>query len=282
MKTKRIIQTLRWILILGFLVGCAPKTNTHPLALSVDSETFIEITPDLKVRYIQEGVFEITHSYPWEANSLAVVMGDYLVLVDTPWTPQATQEMLAWLKTQVGSKQIVAINTHYHLDNLGGNQYLVEQGIPVYGSDLTVELLRERGQASLDQTLAWLQSEEDPRFAETLSKLELTPPSEIFKLQEGLNLTFAGESVQVYYPGPAHSPDNVVVYFPERKLLFGGCMIIGWEAIGNTADANLQAWPASVRNLSQFEFEIVVPGHGERLDPGLIDHTLALLEGQNT
>jgi len=277
-----MIQTLRWILILGFLMGCAPKTSTQSPALSVDPETFIEITPDLKVRYIQEGVFEITHSFPWEANSLAVVIGEYLVLVDTPWTPQATQEMLAWLKTQVGSKQIVAINTHFHLDNLGGNQYLVEQGIPVYGSDLTVKLLQERGQTSLDQTLDWLQSEDDPRFAETLSKLELTPPSEIFNLQEGLNLTFAGESVQVYYPGPAHSPDNLVVYFPERKLLFGGCMIVGWEAIGNTSDADLQAWPASVRNLSQFEFEIVIPGHGERFDPGLIDHTLALLEGQNT
>ena len=56
-------------------------------------------------------------------------------------------------------------------------------------------------------------------------------------------------------------------------------MIIGWEAIGNTMDADLIAWPESVRNLKQFEFDILVPGHGERLDPGLIEHTLDLLSG---
>jgi glyoxylase-like metal-dependent hydrolase (beta-lactamase superfamily II) len=240
----------------------------------------IPINRDLTVRQIQDEAFVFSHTFPWEANSLAVVMGNHLVLVDTPYTPEATREMLIWLEDQLGPKQVAAINTHFHLDNLGGNQYLIEQGIPVYGSNLTAELLEERGQSSLEKTVAWLEAEEDPRFAEAFKSLTLTPPSELFDLQEGLSLTFEGKSVQVYYPGTAHAPDNVVVYFPERKLLFGGCMIIGWDAIGNTADADLAKWPESVRNLMPFEFDILVPGHGERLDPGLLDHTLAILIGQ--
>jgi hypothetical protein len=31
----------------------------------------------------------------------------------------------------------------------------------------------------------------------------------------------------------------VVVYFPARELLFGGCMIKAGNTIGNTADADL-------------------------------------------
>ena len=270
-------QTLKWALTLILLVGCAPKVETQPNNLPVDPETFIEIMPNLKARYIQEGVFVITHSFPWAANSLAVVMEDHLVLVDTPWTPAATQEMLTWLEAQVGPKEIVAINTHFHLDNLGGNQYLVKQGIPVYGSDLTVELLAERGQATLDQTMQWLQAEEDPRFAQALVGQELVAPTEVFDIDDGLSLEFGDQSLEVYFPGPAHAPDNLVVYFPDRKILFGGCMIIGWDSIGNTTDADLAAWPGTVRELEQFQFDILVPGHGERLDPSLVKHTLAIL-----
>jgi glyoxylase-like metal-dependent hydrolase (beta-lactamase superfamily II) len=272
-----MIRVLKWMLLAVLLVGCAPKVETRPTDLPVDPEVYFEITPDLKARHIQDGVFVITHSFPWEANSLAVVMGDHLVLVDTPWTPQATKEMLAWLEEQVGPKDVLAINTHFHLDNLGGNQFLVEQHIPVYGSDLTVELLAERGRASLDQTVQWLQAERDPRFAQTLADLKLVPPSEVFDIHEGLQLKFGEQSLEVYFPGPAHSPDNLVVYFPERKLLFGGCMIIGWDQIGNTTDADLVAWPTSVKRLEQFDFSVLIPGHGERLDPRLLMHTLVLL-----
>lgn len=267
------------IFILGLLWGCAPGVAESALTLPVNPDTYLEITPDLQARHIQDGVFVITHSFPWGANSLAVVMGDHLVLVDTPWTPAATEALLTWLESQVGQKEIIAINTHFHLDNLGGNQFLVEQGIPVYGADLTVALLAERGPASLEQTVAWLKGEEDPRFAAALSDLVLVPPTEIFDIHTGLQLEFGGETLQVYYPGPAHAPDNLVVYFPAHKLLFGGCMVIGWEAIGNTIDADLAAWPVSLQRLSQFEFDVLIPGHGERLDPGLLPHTQALLSG---
>lgn len=199
------------------------------------------------------------------------------MLVDTPYTPQATKIVLEWLETQVGKKDIVAINTHFHIDNLGGNTYLIEQNIPVYGSMQTAKLVKERAETMLNQTVDWLLDNEDSRYAEAFSGISLVPPTELFDLEDGLELTYGGERLQVYYPGPAHAPDNVVVYFPERKLLFGGCMIIGWDSIGNTADADLSAWPESVHHLEQFEFDILIPGHGDRLDPGLIEHTLNLL-----
>jgi metallo-beta-lactamase class B len=266
-----------WLLGLVLLVGCGPKAKSQPISIPVNPDSFIEITPDLKVRHIQEGVFEFTHTFPWAANSLAVVMDDHLVLVDTPYTPQATQEMLDWLEDQIGPKKTIAINAHFHLDNLGGNAALVERGIPVHGSTLTAHLLAERGEAMLAQTVEWMRANQDPHYAEAFTDFSLVPPTELFDLEDGLEFVFGNEHVQVFYPGPAHSPDNVVVYFPERKLLFGGCMIIGWDAIGNTTDADLEAWPDSVRALERFDFDILVPGHGERLDPGLVEHTLQLL-----
>jgi len=54
-------------------------------------------------------------------------------------------------------------------------------------------------------------------------------------------------------------------------------MIIGWDEVGNTTDADMEAWPDSVRKLAQFDFDVLVPGHGERLAPGLLEHTINLL-----
>lgn len=177
----------------------------------------------------------------------------------------------------MGKRDIVAINTGYHYDNLGGNAYLLEQGIPVYGSDLTAQLLEERGEAMRALTLEWLRDPKDKRYYDAHQTLAYVAPDHIFDIEAGLRLTFDAETVEMYFPGPSHALDNVVVYFPDRKLLFGGCMVIGGDKVGNTADADMVAWPDSVRALSHFEVDVVVPGHGERLDPQLLEHTVTLI-----
>jgi glyoxylase-like metal-dependent hydrolase (beta-lactamase superfamily II) len=238
----------------------------------------IAITEDLYVREVREGVLVITHSFPWAANSLLVEMesGD-LVLVDTPYTPEAAQNLLDWIEAQYGTRAITAINTGHHCDNLGGNSCLIEQGIPVYGSSMTARLIAERGDAMRENILDMLQAPKYRRYCEAHQMLLYVPPTHLFTLAEGLDLRFGDESVRVFFPGPSHSPDNVVVHFPSRRVLFGGCMIIGWNGVGNTADADMQAWPHSVRKLFGIDVDLVVPGHGDRLDPGLLAHTIDLL-----
>jgi metallo-beta-lactamase class B len=279
---RRIASPIFCVLL---LVGCK-GTQAEPTLSSTVESTFpppdadgrFDLDEDLYLRQIQAGVYIITHEFPWAANSMVVEMADStLVLVDTPYTPEATRAALDWIQSQTGPRDIVAINTGFHHDNLGGNSYLIEAGIPVYGADLTAELLKERGGQVRSQTLGWLEEPKYERYYRAHETLPYTPPDHLFPIDEGLELRFGTETVQVYYPGPSHSPDNVVVYFPDRRILFGGCMVIGWGKVGNTADADMEAWPDSVRKLFQFDFDVLVPGHGERLDPGLLEHTVKLL-----
>lgn len=237
-----------------------------------------DLSEDMYARQIQPGVFVITHKFPWPANSMIVEMEDSsIIMVDTPYTPEATKKLIDWLKSQLGERKIIEINTGFHYDNLGGNSYLIECGIPVYGADMTARLLQERGEKMRAMTLEWLKTPENKSYYEVYKNLKYSAPTHQFELNKGLELKFGNEIVKVYYPGPSHSPDNLVVYFPARKILDGGCMIIGWDKVGNTSDADMTQWPESVRRLSQFDFDILVPGHGDRLDPGLLEHTLNLL-----
>jgi metallo-beta-lactamase class B len=237
----------------------------------------IHLTDGLDLRQIGDGAFVITHAYPWPANSLLVEMPDgTLVMAGTPYTPEATRTVLNWAIQKFGKRKVVAINTGYHVDNLGGNQALIDEGIPVYGSDLTVQLLKERGEKTRQLLLSMIGDMSSPYYL-AYQKMIFTPPDHVFSIKNGLVLKFGGEDVQVIYPGPSQAPDKVVVYFSRRKLLFGSCMILGTDSIGNTADADMKNWPDAIKSLQKYSTDVIVPGHGDRLDPGLLQHTLDLL-----
>jgi metallo-beta-lactamase class B len=265
----RILLVLMMVLMaVGGVVNAQPDEATLTLA------------DDLTVRELEAGVYLITHAFPWPANSLLVEMADEsLVLVDTPYTAEATAILFEWIDAQFGVRDIVAINTGFHVDNLGGNAYLIERGIPVYGSDLTPELLDDRGEDSRELMLSWLEA--GSVYYTGHRDVAYVPPTELFPLAEGLDLTFGQETVQVYYPGPTHAADNVVVWFPDRQLLFGGCMVLAGERVGNIADADMVNWPVAVARLARFEFETLIPGHGDRTDPDLLAHTIELLTEAN-
>jgi len=260
------------LLIIGLLLMGSPS-----LAAGQADERF-EIAPDLYGRQLADDLYLITHEFPWAANALLVVMssGD-LVLVDTPYTPEATEQLVDWINEEFDHAPLTVINTGFHVDNLGGNSYLLEQDIPVYGSDRTVELIETSGEHTRAYMLDWLTGAAHKRSRDGLAAVEFVPPNHTFPIEDGLELAFGDEVVQVYFPGPSHTLDNVVVYFPAQKVLFGGCMILAGEKVGNSEDADMDAWPESVAKLAQFDFDILIPGHGDRTDPELLEHTLDVL-----
>lgn len=274
-------QQVSWAheILLGASIGCATHTGATPLAAtSPPPAQTIELEPGLRIRTVASNAFEITHELPWPANSLLVAMADgTLVLAGIPYSPEATRRVLAWARARFGERKMVAINNGFHVDNLGGNAALLAAHIPIHGSDLTVTLLRERGEKTRQHTLAMIADPASPAHAAHV-KIPYLPPDHIFPIAQGLIMKFGSEEVRVIFPGPSQAPDKVAVYFPTRALLYGGCMVLAGNKPGNTADANLATWPEAVRALTKLPVSIVIPGHGDRLDPGLLQHTIDVLE----
>jgi metallo-beta-lactamase class B len=274
-RVLRALYTIRHATARGFIAGC--------LLLALGGAATAQTSPsrpgaDIEIREIRDGVFVVTHSFPWPANSMFVLIGeDHMVLVDTPYTPEATALVLDWAAAQFGARETVAINTGFHPDNLGGNEELLARTIPVYGADRTVQLVAERGAAVRELILGWLRAPENRRFNDRFASLRTPPPDHVFSLIDGVVLTIEGEQVEVIFPGETHTPDNLVVYFPARSLLFGGCMILAGDSVGNTADANMATWADAVASLGALGCETIVPGHGLRFDAELIQHTVNVL-----
>ena len=190
-----------------------------------------------------------TLSFP--SNCMVVIDACQALIIDTPWDTTQFQTLLDTL-TQFKAKAIGVVSTHFHDDRTAGLHYYTEKKIPTYSSALTKKLCLEKGE----------------KYA-THSFLSDTT----FKVGQLL--------VQTFYPGEGHSPDNIVIYVPEDKVLFGGCLVKSYESssLGNLSDANTEAWPASLQKVVStfYEIAITIPGHQDWSQPHSIRKSLELL-----
>jgi glyoxylase-like metal-dependent hydrolase (beta-lactamase superfamily II) len=260
--------------------------NSHAMkSASIKLNNFITIIE------IDEGAYQVVHKIPFgriyvPCNSMLVRVSDKdFIWCDTPYEPESTKLVYEWIKKQFGDINLIEINTGFHADNLGGNEFLLSKAVPIYGSDVTVKLIRERGPKEKEKIIKTFTNLDTTEFHQACRQMTFKPPDKTFRIEEGLTLKIGGETIDVYYPGPTHTIDNTVVYFHKRKMLFGGCMIKSLDAknAGNTADADMQKWPRSVEKvLARYkDARIVVPGHGDCGDIGLLKYTIELLDKVN-
>ena len=76
-----------------------------------------------------------------------------------------------------------------------------------------------------------------------------------------------------------------MTWIPSERILFAGCMCkdMGANNLGNTADADLMAWQATIEKvMDKFPgARIVIPGHGPIGGTELLRHTDLLLQRAN-
>ena len=251
----------------------------------VFSQPEVVLNPELRITKLSDRVWVVTHSFPWESNSLVVKASDKeLILIDTPYTNEATEQVLQFIGKEIKPTKITVLLTGFHVDNLGGTGCLLQHQIPVYGSNRTCQLLDERSAQTQKLMLTWLQKPEHEKYRKAYAEMKFDKPDHVFVLEKGLFLKKGKLSFEVYFPGESHSPDNLTVYIKELNLLFGGCMIKSIESpnLGFTGDANMSEWPISVRKVQAKypDAQLVIPHHGKWGDISLLQHTLDLFQNQ--
>ncbi len=195
------------------------------------------------------------------SNGLVVAAAGEALLINTAWgeDPDAsTEAVLAETAQRAGATVRRAVFTHYHDDSIAGIEALRQAGIPAYATTQTADLMAAEGWARPDSLLASAEG-------------------------DAWTLHYGGREVEVFFAGPGHTTDNVVVYVPDARVLYGGCLIRPGESEspGNTSDADVDAWAetvARVRSRYAGRVDVVVPTHGAPGGPELLDHTIRLIE----
>ena len=187
------------------------------------------------------------------SNGLVFINKGKAFLFDTPANDALTETLVQYIENKLKVRVTGFVPNHWHSDCMGGLAYLQKLQIKSYANILTIEQAKIHG---------------------------LPVPGQAFS--DSLHLWLVNKDILLYYPGPAHSNDNIAVWIPSEKILFAGCMVKSMDSVnlGNTADGDLQEYPETIKRLkARFpQAEIVIPGHGTFGGPELIDHTLELLQ----
>ncbi|MEM7645647.1 MAG: subclass B1 metallo-beta-lactamase [Pseudomonadota bacterium] len=229
----------------------------------------------LSVEKIQDRVFLFTDREFYSSNTLVVKMLDQsVVIVSSPFDDIGTLTMMNWIQENLKPKKIIAINTHFHRDGMGGNTIYKRFGAETWASDKSQELRRKANRIPAHKSVSFYKN---PEHKKRLLKSPVETAEFTFSLVAGKEFNLSGEKVFVQYPGHAHSSDNTVVYFPSSKILFGGCMIKP-KSLGYLGDANVENWPQAAAYLKKFDTRIVIPGHAPWGGPQLIDQTIKVAQ----
>lgn len=234
--------------------------SSHLFLFSIENEK-IKISNDLELIKLDNGIF-IHVSYinmpqygRVPANGLLIIDKKEALILDTPWNNQLTEQLFDWVKNNYDIEIKYVIINHFHDDNMGGLEAAHKKGAISYSLDITKDILKKKNKV-----------------------LPIKTFSKELKLKSG-NINIIAD-----YPGAGHTVDNIVIWLPEQKILFGGCLIksLSSKNLGNIEDADLKEWPKTVEKvLNKYNSaEIVIPGHGEYGDIELLKHTIELCRRQ--
>ena len=239
-----IVSLLRPYLLGGLLLPLLALQSAAPPVVRV-----VRIAPRVYV-HTTYGEFQGT-TVP--ANGLLVPTTAGTVLIDTGWDEAQTAQLLRYAADSLHQLVCLAIVTHAHTDRVAGTALLQAQGIRVISTPLTARRAVADGYAA---------------------------PEAAFRTDTTLRI--GNTRLELHYPGPGHAPDNIVVWLPQTRVLFGGCLVKDAQAtsLGNLADADLAHWPVAVAEVARRypNARLVVPGHYVWGGQEALRHTLELLK----
>jgi metallo-beta-lactamase class B len=187
------------------------------------------------------------------ANGLIVLAGKEAALVDTPWSHEQTVALFEWVEKNLGAQITLVVVTHYHDDCLGGLGVAHDGGAESWALEETAKLARDA---------------------------EKEVPQKTFRSFH--ELLVGSRRMRLHYAGGGHTGDNIVIWLPEERILFGGCLVRSATAkhLGYTKEAALTRWPATIEVLIREyrDARLIVPGHGKPGGHELLRHTLDLLQ----
>ncbi len=201
--------------------------------------------------FVHVSWFETTSYGRVSSNGLIYIQNSNAFLFDTPMSEPLTKDLVKWITDSMHLKISGFVANHWHEDCMGGLFYLQSLNIPTYANKRTIAIAQSK---------------------------QLAVPANGF--DQKLRIIFGSRTIECYYPGSAHTTDNIVIWLKDEKILFAGCMAktIDAKTLGNTADGNLNTYPSTIRKVIRRypEAKIVIPGHGSFGGTELLRHTLEL------
>ncbi|MFS0557119.1 MBL fold metallo-hydrolase [Brevibacillus sp. 179-C9.3 HS] len=241
-------------------------------------------TPFFTLESLAEGVYAAIAKPGTGAmgNAGIIDLGDLIVIFDTMYTPQAGQALHDAALHLFGRPASLVINSHFHMDHVGGNQ--VFTNTPILSTAKTRALTLEHveqflvfakahpeypatvRQAIEEETDEKKREEKSYELGDLLAMdaalTTLVPTPATMTFENSLTLHGTKRSAVLRAMGTGHTPCDSVLYLPDEGILFTGDLLsVNTHPL--VIYGNTEEWMELLdRLLHDFPIEKVVPGHG--------------------
>ncbi len=207
-----------------------------------------------RVRYV-EGLSALGSSanQNFISNAGYIVTDEGVVVVDALGSPALAERLIADIRRQTGKSVTHVIVTHYHADHIYGLQAFKAAGARIIAHRAAKEYLysdtaRLRLEASRTELAPWVDAQ-----------------THLVEADEWLDgprdLVVGGVTLQIRPVGPSHTPEDLVVYLPQDRVLFAGDLVFR-NRVPFVGQADSRQWIRALDQLLAFDTVAIVPGHG--------------------
>ncbi len=162
---------------------------------------------ELSITLVAGNVYMVQR--PGGGGNIGVQVGpDGILLVDSLFAPLADKLVAA--VAQVSDEKIrFLVNTHIHIDHVGGNENLAEMGVMIFAHDNTrLRFFEERSRF--------------PRAGGSFVPQQPAAARPLITFNDTMSFHLNGEEVRAFLAPPAHTDGDVFVYFPKSDVLHLG------------------------------------------------------------
>ena len=187
------------------------------------------------------------------SNAGFVITRSGVVVIDALGSPQLARELLAQIARLTPLPVTHVIVTHYHADHIYGLQEFRKAGAKIIAHQAAREHLNSATAAA--------------RLA--ASRVDLAPwvdgKTQLVAADEWLDgpreLVIGGVRFVLQPVGPAHTPEDLIIYLPDEKVVFAGD-IVARGRVPFIGQADSRHWLASLDAILALNPTVIVPGHG--------------------
>lgn len=203
-----------------------------------------------------------------DGNSVFLDAPEGLILVDAGRHPAHQEKLLAYARAR-GRPIAAIINTHWHLDHVGGNSEIraAYPKAPVYGSTAVEGALTgffPRSRKSAEEFLASgqaspeIQAEMMGDFAAMEDVAALRPTRPVTRSGK---VRISGRTLRLNLARFAATEGDVWVYDEQAKLVIAGDLVVGPVPFFDTGCP--EGWRKALGEIAATPFDTLIPGHGE-------------------
>ena len=233
-------------------VQAQPNAAVKTKAADTIEVKAIQVAPNT---YFVQGIPEMgsKQNQNFISNAGFVVTPKGVVVIDALGSPVLAQKLIQEIRKITKQKIVAVVLTHYHADHVYGLQEFKRLGATIYAQRdglnyLASETAKQRLIASRIDFAPWVN--ENTRLV----------PADVW-IDQSKTITVGGVDFRISRVGPAHAPEDLIVFVPSESVLFAGDLIFQGR-IPFVGNADSRGWMSALDEIQKLKPKIVVPGHG--------------------